>query len=70
MQAEPTHAARPIRVRKMDFPFADADVPRWWFHDNPLVTHGANGLNLLFPEGERFFIRSVKHYMDRIEDPE
>ena len=45
-------------------------MPRWWFWDNPLITHGSNGLNLLFPEGERFFIRSVKHYMDRIEDPE
>jgi predicted metal-dependent hydrolase len=29
----------------------------------------ANGVNLLFPAGERFFIRSVKHFVDRIEDP-
>jgi hypothetical protein len=61
---------RPIRVRKMDFAFADADVPRWWLYGNPVLTHMANGLNLLFPPGERFFIRSVKHYLDRIEDPE
>ena len=59
----------PIRVRKMDFPFKDADVPRWWLHGNPVMSHMANGLNLLFPPGERFFIRSVKHYLDRIEDP-
>ena len=63
-------APRPIRVRKMDFPFADAEVPRWWLYGNPVMTHMANGLNLLFPPGERFFIRSVKHYLDRIEDPE
>lgn len=60
---------RTPKVRKMDFPFADADVPRWWLYDNPVMTHMANGLNLLFPPGERFFIRSVKHYLDRIEDP-
>ncbi|HJL16358.1 MAG TPA: metal-dependent hydrolase [Sandaracinaceae bacterium LLY-WYZ-13_1] len=70
MQTTPTAAARPIRVRKMDFPFADADVPRWWLYGNPVMTHLANGLNLLFPPGERFFIRSVKHYLDAIEDPE
>ncbi len=61
---------RTIRVRKMDFPFADAGIPRWWMHDNPVLTQMANGINLLFPPGERFFIRSVKHYLDRIEDPE
>lgn len=59
-----------IRVRKMDFPFKDAEVPRWWLHGNPVMSHMANGLNLLFPPGERFFIRSVKHYLDRIDDPE
>ncbi|MCZ7686082.1 MAG: metal-dependent hydrolase [Sandaracinaceae bacterium] len=66
--AEPS--ARTIRVRKMDFPFAGSDIPRWWLHENPVLTQVANGLNLLFPPGERFFIRSVKHYVDRIEDPE
>lgn len=66
--AEPS--ARTIRVRKMDFPFATSDIPRWWLHENPVLTQVANGLNLLFPPGERFFIRSVKHYLDRIEDPE
>ncbi len=65
--AEP--AARRLRVRKMDFPFKEAEVPRWWFHGNPTITHLANGLNLLFPPGERFFIRSVKHYVDQLDDP-
>lgn len=61
--------ARAIPVRAMGFPF-DESIPRWWFHSTPIVTHLANGLNLLFPAGERFFIRSVKHYEDRITDPE
>ena len=46
------------------------DVPRHWFADSVLATHLANGINLLFPLGERFFIRSVKKYADRVQDPE
>jgi uncharacterized protein len=61
---------RAIRVRKMDFPFSSAGIPRYWLFGNPVLTHFANGLNLLFPLGEQFFIRSVKHYLDRIEDPD
>lgn len=45
-------------------------VPRHWFAGNVMATHMANGINLLFPSGERFFVRSVKHYLDRIDDPE
>jgi predicted metal-dependent hydrolase len=60
-------ARRPIRVRKLGLRFED--VPRHWLHDNAVVTHVANGLNLVFPAGERFFIRSVRHYFDRIADP-
>jgi predicted metal-dependent hydrolase len=58
----------PIPIRKMTFDFDPNGVPRWWFMNNPVATHIANGLHLVFPEGERFFIRSVKHYLDRIQD--
>jgi predicted metal-dependent hydrolase len=44
------------------------DVPRHWFGGVAFATHLANGVNLLFPAGERFFIRSVRHYLDRIDD--
>ncbi len=43
-------------------------VPRHWFAGIPLATQLANGVNLLFPAGERFFVRSVRHYLDRIDD--
>jgi predicted metal-dependent hydrolase len=32
------------------------------------MSHIANGVNLLFPAGERFFVRSVRHYLPRITD--
>ncbi len=41
-------------------------VPRHWFANSRAATQLANGVNLLFPAGERFFIRSVRHYLDRV----
>jgi predicted metal-dependent hydrolase len=58
-----------IRARKMGFVF-DEKIPRHWWGGSPFATHVANGLNLLFPMGERFFVRAVRRYADRITDPE
>jgi predicted metal-dependent hydrolase len=55
-----------IRIRNVRIPFAE--VPRHWFAGHPSATHLANALNMLFPAGERFFIRSVSHYLDRFKD--
>lgn len=52
----------------MHLPFAESEIPRWWFHESPSLTMGSNGINLLFPKGEQFFIRSVKHYLGAIQD--
>lgn len=58
-----------IRARRPDLPL-DAAIPRHWFGGSPLATHLANGINLLFPHGERFFVRSVRRYLDRVGDLE
>ena len=47
----------------------DSALPRYWFADNAAATHIANGVNLIFPAGERFFVRSVNHYLDQVDDP-
>ncbi len=65
--ASPSRPAAIPRVRKMGFDFSP--VPRRWFYDSTFVTASANALNILFPAGERFFVRSVKHYLPQIEDP-
>lgn len=64
---EPT-AVRTFKPR----PFRDdfSRVPRHWFARNALSSHLVNALNILFPEGERFFMRSVRNYESQIEDPE
>jgi predicted metal-dependent hydrolase len=48
-----------------------ADVPQHFAKDGDLITsHLVAALSSVFPDGEDFFVRSVKHYRDRIDDPE
>jgi predicted metal-dependent hydrolase len=65
--SEPLAARPPIVPRPG--PRAFGDVPRHWFAGLPVPTAISNGVNLLFPAGERFFVRSVYHYLDQIDDP-
>ncbi|AUX41212.1 hypothetical protein SOCE26_026220 [Sorangium cellulosum] len=44
-------------------------LPRHWLGGAAVPTHVVNAVNLLFPAGERFFIRSVARYAERIQDP-
>lgn len=58
-----------IPVRRMDFEFDDA-IPKYWFDNNPMLTMLLTGLSCVFPEGERMFMRAVRHYQDQITNPE
>ena len=40
----------------------DIAAPRWWYRNDPVGTAVMNALSLTFPEGERFFIQSVKRF--------
>ena len=67
--AERAEPIMPLKPRKMTFPFG-THIPRCWFGGSLFVTHAINGLNLLFPAGERYFIRSVRRYQEAArEDP-
>lgn len=55
-----------IIPRKLEVDFSA--VPRHWMYGNATATAVANGVNMLFPWGERFFVRSVKHFLDHLED--
>lgn len=61
--------SRKIVPRRMDFVFDDA-IPRFWFDGDPFKSMLLTALSCTFPEGERFFIQSVRYYQDRITDPE
>ena len=67
MQKNQSHTNPSIPIRQPAFDF-NTNIPRYWFGDNPVVTHNFNGYNLLFPEFERFFVRSVLYFKDQIND--
>ena len=62
-----TQGARPIKPRSPGVTF-DAAMPRYWFGGLKHASLLANGVNLLFPKGERFFVRSVMHYLPQLDD--
>jgi predicted metal-dependent hydrolase len=45
------------------------EVPRYWNGREAFPTHYMNELSSVFPDGEAFFVRSVQHFRDRIDDP-
>lgn len=57
-----------IPLRKPNLQFDDS-IPRLWMNGNVFATHFFNGLNLVFPDGERFFVKSVHDHLGRITDP-
>lgn len=61
---------KPLPVRRdLHFNIDGSKITHW----HPMgrqVSHLASSLFVFFPVGERFFIHSVRHYRDRITDPE
>ena len=54
----------PVRAPRFDY----GEAPAAWLDDDPVASRIVDALSLVFPEGERFFIRSVKHYAKVFED--
>ncbi|PJZ26912.1 metal-dependent hydrolase [Leptospira hartskeerlii] len=55
-------------VRKMNFEGLE-NLPDHYIANNSFMTHTVNAYHILFPEGERFFIKSVKAFADQVKDP-
>ncbi|MCO5233703.1 MAG: metal-dependent hydrolase [Chitinophagales bacterium] len=55
-----------IKVRNVKFEFSD--VPKHWILNNPFATHFVNSMHVVFPEGEKFFVRSVKRFEKEVKD--
>lgn len=65
-----TVPTREIVVRRPGLEYPDEALPRHFVADDLLRSHIAAMLSALFPEGEDFFVRSVRNYRDKITDPE
>jgi len=63
----------PVPVRRdLDFDIPQQITPDEvsnWHSQGRHVSHFFNALSVFFPEGERFFIHSVRNYRERITDP-
>lgn len=56
-----------IQPRRMDFQF-DPDMPRYWFGGSQFKSILLTALSCTFPEGERMFVRSVRHYQKQLKN--
>jgi uncharacterized protein len=59
---------RPITPRNLDLDLSR--VPRRWMASNAFATALANGINLMFPQGERYVVRAVNQFADQLTDPQ
>src|SRR5687767_16034166 len=63
--------ARKVPTRRISFEESLQTVPKHFAADGDLIlSHLAASLSSVFPDGEDFFVRSVRHYRDQITDPE
>ena len=65
-----TVPARDVRTRRIAFDYPESDLPKYFADGDIVVSHILAMLSSFFPEGEDFFVRSVRNYRDRITDPE
>ncbi|MEF9956134.1 MAG: metal-dependent hydrolase [Acinetobacter sp.] len=68
MNAQVSYQVDPIVRTKLDFHLDQA--PRFWFGNDPFRTRMFDALSLTFPEGERYFIESIRLFRDKIDDPD
>ena len=62
---------RPVPTRRISFEESLQDLPRHFAADGDLIlSHLAAALSAVFPDGEDFFVRSVRRYRDQITDPD
>lgn len=61
-----THV-EPVVRSHLDFKLNE--IPRFWFGGDAFKTRIFDALSLTFPDGERYFIQSVRLFRDQIKDP-
>ena len=67
MNAPLKTSIQPVVRSNLDFKLNE--IPRYWFGGDPFLTRMFDALSLTFPDGERYFIQSVRLFRDQIKDP-
>lgn len=58
-------ALTPVVRSNLDFKLDE--IPRFWFGGDPYLTRMFDALSLTFPDGERYFIQSVRLFREHIQ---
>lgn len=58
----------PLRHRRTKFDFSE--VPVYWLGGDPFLTRFIDAMSINFPDGERFFMDSVRNYEALVTDPQ
>jgi uncharacterized protein len=59
-----------VPTRRMTFAESMRDLPRHFARDEDLISgHLIAALSSVFPDGEDYFVRSVRHFRDQVTDP-
>lgn len=67
----PTTRPRTVPTRRISFEESLQDLPRHFAADGDLImSHLAASLSAVFPDGEDFFVRSVRNFRHEVTDPE
>lgn len=61
-----TAPAPALKVRNVHFNFDK--VTKHWILGSSIATHFVNSMHVVFPEGEKFFVRSVRRFSKDIKD--
>jgi hypothetical protein len=68
--AQTSNPDRDVPTRRISFEEALRGLPKHFAEDGDIVgSHLIASLSAVFPDGEDFFVRSVRHYRDQITDP-
>jgi predicted metal-dependent hydrolase len=66
-----SNPARMVPTRRMTFEESLRDLPKHFAADGDLIgSHLTSGLSAVFPDGEDYFVRSVRYFRDQITDPD
>lgn len=68
MNAPLKSSVQPVVRSNLDFKLSE--IPHYWFGGDPFLTRMFDALSLTFPDGERYFIQSVRLFRDQIKDPD